>query len=143
MNYACLITGSRKWTDRARVESALQDYGAGDIMIHGGAEGADTIASEIGEAKWMKVIRVGVPKARYDEHGAKGLSGAPHVRNRLMVDMLWTLRWAGYETEVLAFPMADSTGTPPTMAYALERGLDVANWGHVDFKSALGPRRPR
>ncbi len=44
-----LVTGSREWTKRDPIRRELSKYPAGTILVHGAADGADSIAGEIGK----------------------------------------------------------------------------------------------
>jgi hypothetical protein len=50
-----LACGSRGWTDENIVRNALSAFGPGDVLIHGCARGADTLAGNIGRGYGMVV----------------------------------------------------------------------------------------
>lgn len=50
-----LACGSRGWTDENIVRNALAHYGAGDVLIHGCAAGADTVAGVVGRELGMTI----------------------------------------------------------------------------------------
>jgi hypothetical protein len=52
-----LACGSRGWTDESIIRLALSSFGFGDVLIHGCAAGADTIAGKIGQELGMAVER--------------------------------------------------------------------------------------
>lgn len=119
-----LVTGSRKYTDKARVEQELLSYAEPLQVIHGGATGADTLADEVArEQGWPDPIVYPVTKAEWTRLGPK----AGPLRNQRMYD----------ETkpdEVVAFPLADSKGT---------RGMiEIARRGGTPVKTIHGPNRP-
>ena len=62
-----LITGSRNWSDKEAVEIAIA-RAKPDIIIEGGARGADAIAKEYAHKTFRKVIEV---KSEWDKYGKK------------------------------------------------------------------------
>jgi hypothetical protein len=85
-----LVTGSREFTDRVRIATALEEVireqdpervrDPGFLtVIHGGARGADTIAGEIAAARGC---RVEVFPPAYDRFGPEI---APFIRNSQLV----------------------------------------------------------
>lgn len=108
-----LVTGSRKATDVAKIFDTLKkELKKGDVVIHGGAFGADNIAQAYCEQHdvTMVVVRpVYETKSEYYLH-----------RNAEMV---------GMADRVIAFPLEGSVdksrGTWFTIRYAKARKLDV------------------
>lgn len=108
-----MVTGSRGWTDKDAICTALDNLlrrlGPFELM-HGGAEGADITAY------WWALDHAGEIVGRsylpdYRLHGAS----APHVRNDHM------LKQADY---VIAFWDGKSRGTKSVIAKAIKRGIE-------------------
>lgn len=74
-----LIYGSRTWRDRAAIEAFVLDLPDGSVVIHGGAEGADSIAGEAAQARGLEVV---VFRANWWAHGR----AAGPIRNQRMID---------------------------------------------------------
>ena len=75
-----LICGDRHWTDRKIIFDTLRPYAQDDLtIIHGGANGADTIGGKAARAYGAKVIQ---HLAKWNEHGRK----AGPIRNKKMLD---------------------------------------------------------
>ncbi len=106
-----LVTGSRNWTDKEAVEINIARTKP-DIIIEGGARGADTIAKEYAHKTFRKVIEV---KAEWDKYGKK--AGA--IRNAEMIAMKPDV--------VLAFStdLSKDKGTRDTVNKALQKGIKV------------------
>lgn len=138
-----LVTGSRRWTDAAAIETALLDcwhdaleLGApGIVVVHGAAEGADTDADRwalrhegqgVGRdprpADWTgpcpPECRPGHRKRRRD--GSEFCPTAGHRRNQAMVD-------AGAAV-ALAFQVGQSSGTADCIRRAEAAGIPVRRW---------------
>ena len=106
-----LITGSRNWSDKEAVEIAIA-RAKPDIIIEGGARGADAIAKEYAHKTFRKVIEV---KSEWDKYGKK----AGGIRNSTMIAMKPDL--------VLAFSMnlSKDKGTRDTVNKAIKKGIKV------------------
>lgn len=112
-----LITGSRRWTDRYRIETALRSATAGRnshevTVVHGECPygGADIIAAAIAD----RIGYVVEPHpASWKVHG----KAAGPIRNQEMVDL-------GADV-CLAFPHADSRGTWDCVKRADAAGIPV------------------
>lgn len=111
------VTGSRYWNNKAVIEEALNDVDSihyngenGLTLVHGGAKGADHIASVIAqEFKW-DVIEV---KADWSQGKKAGM-----IRNRKMLDE--------YKPDlVIAFPEPNSIGTIGCINEAIKRQIPV------------------
>lgn len=74
-----LITGSRFWSDIECIANELKLYHSGTILVHGAAQGADTIAAVIGSALMFDVRPY---PARWQEFGKR----AGVLRNQQMLD---------------------------------------------------------
>jgi YspA, cpYpsA-related SLOG family len=116
-----LITGSRKWRDRATIYRALdEEYEAWlplrdrwelFTVIHGKAKGADTIAKE-----WT-LTKPYAEEEGYDAHWDLLGAQAGHERNARMIK-------AGKPVKVLAFPLG-GPGTRNCMKLARKAGIPV------------------
>ncbi len=108
-----LICGSRRYRNAANIERYVRGLDAGTVVIHGGAQGADTLAGLYARRHGLKVEEYPADWGRYGR-------GAGSVRNRQMLDQ-------GQPTEIVAF-VADPTNSPGTanmVLQALARGLPV------------------
>ena len=78
-----LVTGSRDWTDEAAVRAALKPWvSRGNVLVHGGAVGLDTMAERI----WRDICsQLGIP-AVVERHFARDHAD-PLARNAYMVDL--------------------------------------------------------
>lgn len=88
-----LVTGSRGWTDARTIRDALAAEEP-DLVVAGGARGADSIAER--EARGL-----GVHVARVEALWPK--LGAGHARNHAMVCLARVLARGGARVTVLAF----------------------------------------
>lgn len=107
-----LVCGGRRYGDFVRVSIALDALRAAtviDVIIEGGATGADTLAHA-----WAKAtgIRIESFPADWDLHG----KAAGHIRNRKMLDH-------GRPDYVVAFP--GGPGTADMVRQATREGLPV------------------
>jgi hypothetical protein len=119
-----IVTGDRHHTDVALIEGALEFVYLGFInagraiteefvVVHGGARGADFIAS-VWAAKHKRLSVVNEPHpANWDEFS----KAAGSIRNQEMVDL-------GAEL-CLAFPLAGSIGTWNCVNKAKKAGIEV------------------
>lgn len=111
-----LITGSRDWTDKDTIESAMLaatwhiDNRHAITVVHGNARGADTLAAQVA-AKHGFAIEA--HPADWDQHGR----GAGAIRNLEMAR-------AGAHI-CLAFPLGESRGTHMMIGMAREAGIPV------------------
>jgi ABC-type sugar transport system substrate-binding protein len=124
-----LVTGSRKWKNRAVIAAALlkavNDYEWPIIIVHGGQTswdwktgeqyGADFLADEIAREVGLEVEQHLPDWNRY------GKAAGP-LRNQEMVD-------AGADV-CLAFPAGESRGTRNCMRKAEEAGIPVIDYGY-------------
>ena len=104
-----LVTGSRDWTDRDTIRSALVEAQP-SIVIHGGARGADRIADE--EAR-----KLGIHVACVDALWTYSGNAAGPLRNKAMLLL--------QPAKVLAFPLAGSFGTKHMVKCAEAMGIPV------------------
>ena len=106
-----LVTGSRNWTDQKAIFERLADprYGTTtlnrkhSVVLHGGARGADSIASRAADVLGFLVEST----PYFEELGKQG--GV--LRNALLVDKLLCYGRHGYQMAVLAFVLSGSVGT--------------------------------
>jgi hypothetical protein len=73
-----LICGSRNFIDEAAIAAVIDKLDPDDIVIHGCASGADTIAGELARARGLKVMEFPAQWRRY------GRSAGP-IRNKQML----------------------------------------------------------
>lgn len=103
-----LITGSRNITDRTLIFSKLQqEIKEGDVIIHGGANGVDSIANDFCNDNNISVVIV------------RPINSIPISylhRNAEMIGMC---------DRVIAFWDGKSRGTDFTIKYAKIRNMDV------------------
>lgn len=85
-----LVCGSRDWDDGRSNERALSTLDADDVVIHGAARGADSIAASCASDRGLEVVAF---PADWDRHGR----GAGFIRNRKMLeegkpDVVWAFK---------------------------------------------------
>ena len=118
-----LVTGDRNWSDvvclNLKLDDLLRKRGI-ELLIQGGARGADTLAKEWAESRGVPVL---TEEARWEQYGR----AAGPIRNEVMLDMLGMARLAGKDTFVVAFhPHLDnSKGTKNMVTQAKAAGLEV------------------
>lgn len=78
-----LVFGSRDWTSRALIESRLSRFPKGTVVIHGAAEGADTIAGEVAKVLGFEVI---AEPAVWSVYGVYNPKAGPE-RNQRMLEL--------------------------------------------------------
>jgi hypothetical protein len=105
-----LVCGSRKWTDRKKVWDELNFLHHPRFIIHGGARGADSLASEWA-AYYDVPQRIFLPD--WELYGKR----AGILRNNQMLDTNPDL--------VLAFWDGESKGTAHTIKEARKRGIQT------------------
>lgn len=107
-----LITGSRTLTNYDELSEAIANavakYGAPEVLLHGGADGADTLAQ-----RWAdnNGIRCEVIKPNYKEYGKR----APLVRNNELVNRASVV--------VAIYDGKKTNGTSYTAKAAIAKGL--------------------
>lgn len=111
-----LIAGSRHWSNRFAIVSALSQFNDRGMVLVSGAcpSGADRIAEDVAEHLGWKVER------HPAEWGIHGRAAGP-IRNQQMVDL-------GADI-CLAFPLPGSRGTLDCMQRAYEAHIPVHNLG--------------
>lgn len=107
-----LVCGGRTFGDYALLQSVLSDLGVSEL-IHGGAPGADSLASE-----WARAVGVAeiVFKAEWNKHGR----AAGPIRNQRMLT-------EGKPHRVVAFP--GGRGTADMVRRAKGAGVEVLDYG--------------
>lgn len=105
-----LITGSRYYTDTAEMAMWIGTLNDDDIVIHGGARGADHLAEKAARARGLEVETWPAP---WDEYG----KAAGYIRNQDMVN-------AGADL-CYAFPLELSKGTWDCVKRARKAGIPV------------------
>lgn len=112
MKFRILITGSRDWEDRARIETELEHYRRVSSILVSGAcpTGADRIGEQVWESLGGEVER---HPADWKQHGKR----AGYVRNAEMVEL-------GARV-CLAFIKNASRGGSMTADLALRAGIPV------------------
>jgi len=113
-----VVTGSRRWSDRARLFAVLDsiERAPGCVLVHGGAAGADSLADE-----WAALR--GVERWAFHPDYERWGRSAPAVRNSQMCDMA-AKRYAPAAVCV-AFPLSGSRGTWHCVSCARAVGLAV------------------
>ena len=108
-----LVCGSRNFTDKETIAERMRwMLNPGDVVIHGGARGADSIAGEVAAKMGLEVI---VYKANWERDGR---SAGP-IRNDLMLK-------DGKPDAVLAFfNPGTSRGTQDMVSRARRAGVPV------------------
>jgi hypothetical protein len=94
-----LITGSREWDDRETIYAILKALPPGSVIVHGDADGADSIAAVLAESMGHTAEPHPVSKETWKTVGP----AAGPLRNQRMVDLGADL--------CLAFPRSGSRGT--------------------------------
>lgn len=106
-----LICGSRDWTDVSAIQKRVAQLDPTQplIVIHGGAQGADTIAGKACHEEGIHTACVRALWSHFDKR-------AGHIRNQVMIDLQPDL--------VIAFTTG-SPGTAGTIELAERRGIEV------------------
>lgn len=105
-----LICGDRNWTDIKRIRQVVKKL-APSLIIEGGAKGADTIASQVGE-------ELGIPVKEFAAYWVKYGRAAGPIRNTKMLKK-------GKPELVVAFhnDIENSKGTKNMLMQAKEAGI--------------------
>ena len=104
-----LVCGSRTWKDTAPVWARLRDLNPDDMILEGGADGADLIAA-------VAASKLGLDRRTFrPDYGLYGAK-APHIRNDTMLDLA---------DRVIAFWDGKSRGTRSVIRKAKTRGIPV------------------
>ena len=122
MTTIVVVTGSRRWSARHELNEALSEMNP-DVIVHGGAAGADALAGRWANEHGVTCI---VVPALWASLGSR----AGSVRNIQMLEIAKDLQaQRGASLVVLAFPASDSIGTKHCMTSAQRMGLNVVNKG--------------
>lgn len=106
-----LVNGSRGWTDEARILHVLSErLQPGDLVIAGGARGADSLAADAARRLGHHVAEI---DALWDHFGKT----AGHIRNGVMLDLA--------PREVVSFWDGMSLGTHGCNRLARHREIPV------------------
>jgi hypothetical protein len=108
-----LVTGSRDLVTIGAVRDRISALSLDDVLIHGGARGADTLAAVCARERGMWVVEVACGGTHWRRFGRR----AGHLRNVVMLDLDPDL--------VIAFWDGSSPGTRGMMAAATLRGIPV------------------
>ena len=108
-----IVCGSRGWTDSAKIKEVLAEIEP-DIVIAGGARGADRLGAQAARDLGIKVEEYPVTSADWQREGKRaGLN-----RNYLMLN-------EGKPDIVLAFWDGQSRGTKHMIDISREKGVEV------------------
>lgn len=112
MKHRILISGGRNYANSALIQQELEARAADtEVVIHGDARGADTLAAIIAKNLGIPVI---AEPALWKEHG----KAAGPIRNQKMLD-------DHHPTMLLAFPDPESRGTYDMVRRAKIYGIPV------------------
>jgi hypothetical protein len=112
MSERVLMCGSRTWVESEPIYEQVYWLEPGDVVIHGGAQGADSIA---GRAAERSGLTVEVYRADWQKHGR----AAGPIRNARMLA-------EGKPDRVIAFRMpGESRGTDDMIRQAKAAGIPV------------------
>lgn len=115
MKKCVIVTGGRDYANRDRVYTVLDSIGP-DLVIEGGATGADQLAREWADERGVHHAIVPALWKKFDR-------AAGPMRNGVMVEILKALEKAGRECIVCAFP--GNRGTASCVSIATDAGLYV------------------
>ena len=110
-----LVTGGRSYPDRARVFAEL-DRRAPDLVLHGGAGGADRWAGEWADDRGIPCISMSAPWKRLQK-------AAGPTRNGWLLTVAMRLAQDHARLVVLAFPGGDGTADMVRRAWAV--GVEI------------------
>jgi hypothetical protein len=112
-----VVTGSRylPWSAAPAIQEVLR---GADLLIVGGAPGADTIAERVAESVFVPVLKC---RANWALHGP----GAGPIRNGVMVKFARVFKLAGHEVICYAFPLGASPGTRGCIKLMHDAGIEV------------------
>lgn len=117
-----LICGGRDFGNYAQILKVIQDIGPENIevVIHGAADGADSIAGSVAKGLGIKVMEF---PANWEKFG----KSAGPIRNQDMLD-------EGKPDLVIAFPDRESRGTWDMVRRAKREGVEVRVIENIVFK---------
>lgn len=108
-----VICGSRTWDDQATIAARMRTLPPDTLVIHGGADGADTLAGRYAEGQGFHTC---VCKPLWDYYG----KSSGQRRNTIMLELAPDL--------VIAFSNG-TAGTQGTIDQARKRGIPVQVFG--------------
>lgn len=120
-----IVTGGRKYYNRPLIGEKIHDWQP-DLIIHGGASGADSVANEFG--RWSYIPRLVLSVE--DRHWAAWGRAAGPWRNADLAQIGLWFQDKGCHVEVLAFP--GNEGTNGMVDLCIQKGLVV--WDYRDGK---------
>lgn len=106
------VSGGRQFTNRDLLYATLDEVHRSrpvTVLIHGGAQGADTLAASWASDNGIPVVPL---EPDYDFHGPS----APRERNTEIVELA---------DELVAFPVKSSKGTWDAVRKARKKGIPV------------------
>ena len=110
------IVGSRRWKNRAAIESLVKTLPPNTTVVSGGARGVDSWAAEFARKRGLKVKEF-LPDLPSNGNPRWEYTKAYHARNRQIVE---------YSHVVYAFVAPDRKGgTENTIKHAKELGVPV------------------
>ncbi len=110
-----IVTGGRDYQKRSRVYATL-DAARPDLVIEGGATGADQLARDWADERGVHRATVPALWKKFDR-------AAGPMRNTVMVEILKAFSGSGRECVVYAFP--GGRGTASCVSIATDAGLYV------------------
>ena len=118
MRLRLLVCGDRLWGDKEAIRERILALSPG-VIIHGGAQGADTLAG-------LAAAELGIPTEVYPAQWVRLGRAAGMIRNQQMLD-------EGRPDYVLAFhdDLAHSKGTANMIRRAEKAGIPVEVWSHT------------
>lgn len=125
-----IVCGARDWSDVDYIYDTMSQLFRPkyDILIHGGADGADCIAEMVGFALGMKDEQVHRMPADWEKYGRP----AGPIRNSEMLKLLLELTKSDpWNREVVAYHpfIENSKGTKDMVGQAKRKGVDVTLLG--------------
>lgn len=122
-----LACGDRNWTDKGLIKSTLESIPDLELVIEGGARGADTLAREAAVELGIEVREYGADWERF------GRAAGP-IRNRRMLDEKPDLVIAFHDN------ISKSKGTADTLREAKRRGIGCRLIDHSGCVTQEGGR---
>lgn len=107
-----LVCGSRDYSDKNTIRKAIEKCLPVELLVEGGAWGADTLAYQVAK-------ELGIPVQTHHAIWKRYGKAAGPIRNQEMLDAHPDLDL------VLAFPLAQSRGTFDMIRRAKEAGVKV------------------
>ena len=124
---ALVITGSRHLTTVQACDMGMWELiingSQWNVVIHGGATGADAIAGCYARDRGISVLPMPAQWEKYAKLGYRGRAGP--ARNAHMATVAKSLRECGWEVECHAFPLGKSPGTRGCTERLEHAGFDV------------------